>query len=135
MSSAAAVPVTIAAIPPVQITGVTMTKQKGAISAVTIQVTGPLNALIAANPAIFTIVAAGRDKKYGTRDDVVTRFKAATYSGNQITLTPAKRLILAKTSQLRVAGLRDNHNRAVANNSDGLFTATVSKSGRVNISA
>ena len=131
VSSTLAVPVTIAALPPVQITGVTMTKKKGAISAVTIQVTGPLNALSASNPAIFTIVAAGRDKKYGTRDDVVTRFKAAAYSSNQITLTPAKRLILAKTSQLRVAGLRDNHNRAVANNSDGLFTATVSKSGRV----
>jgi cyclophilin family peptidyl-prolyl cis-trans isomerase len=126
--------VNITAPPTVQIVKATTTKKKGAITAVILQINGPLNALIASNPAIFTIVTAGRDKKFGTRDDVVTRFKVASYSGNQITLTPAKRLVLAKTSQLRVLGLRDVYGRAISNNPGNLFIATVVKSGVISIS-
>jgi cyclophilin family peptidyl-prolyl cis-trans isomerase len=128
-SGSAVVPVSVAALPAVQVVAVTATKTKGAITAFTIQFNGSINPATAVNAGFFTLVAAGRDKKFGTRDDVITRFRSAIYDGSKITLVPAKRLVLSGTSQLRVVGVRDLFDRPLGNAPGGTFIATVLKSG------
>ena len=69
----------------------------------------------ATNPGDYRIVAAGRDRKFGTRDDIVVRVASARVdaSGKTVTLVPRKRLNPSTKYQIFVAGLTDSSGRAI----------------------
>lgn len=86
---------------------------------------GPLDKLTAETLANYTMVYAGRDGKFGTRDDVkinLTRSKLSYNPAiNVIILTPpGGRLALTGTARLTIANLKDNLGRPLDGNRDGL---------------
>ena len=103
---------------------------KKAITSFNILATGPLDPASVSNLANYSLVSAGKDKKFGTKDDVKTALKSLTYSAGQtgITLTLAKGLIPTGTLQFQISGLRDTHGRPVPT-----FLASVSKAGAVKV--
>ena len=80
-------------------------------------------------------MAAGKDKKFGTRDDIVTRLRSASpgANGRTIRLTTLKKLVPAGALQLRATGLKDSLGRLLDGDHDGnpggTFTATIGKVG------
>jgi uncharacterized repeat protein (TIGR01451 family) len=60
----------------------------------------------AANLANYRLVTAGRDKKFGTRDDVVVVLRSATYNAiaRTVTLLPRKKLTVSVPYRLTVDG-------------------------------
>ncbi|MBX6313982.1 MAG: DUF11 domain-containing protein, partial [Isosphaeraceae bacterium] len=60
----------------------------------------------AANLANYRLVAAGRDRRFGTRDDLVIGLRSASYdpAARAVTLSPNRRLSLFQTFQLTAIG-------------------------------
>ena len=83
---------------------------------------GPLDAASAQDVAAYRLVTAGRDKKFGTRDDKVIRLASATYnaSSHAVTLTPRAALPKGQMLQLRAFGsaLRDSSGRPIDGDRD-----------------
>lgn len=82
-----------------------------------------LNPASAQNPSNYTLTAAGRDRRFGTRDDVRVRIGSASYNAatNSVTLTPRGRFQANLAYQLRVvgSGLTDAAGRPLDGNRDG----------------
>jgi cyclophilin family peptidyl-prolyl cis-trans isomerase len=91
---------------------------------------GQVDATAAGNSSAFVILAPGRDKKFGTRDDVATLIASATYnpSSGTISLTLKKPLVPRGPLQLRVSGLRDVYARPVVIGSGGSIVVSLGKS-------
>ena len=72
----------------------------------------------------YRLGTAGKDKKFGTKDDVLTKFSKATYDSrlHTVTLTPRKSLVFTKPLQIRVnfGGLRDSSGRLIDGDDDGV---------------
>ena len=70
----------------------------------------------ASNARNFVILAPGRDRKFGTRDDVTTRFSSASYnpSTGTLSLSLTKPLAAKGPLQLRMSNLRDVFGRPIA---------------------
>ena len=86
---------------------------------------GPLDKLTAETLANYTMVYAGRDGKFGTRDDVKINLAKSKLSYNPatsvITLTPpGGRLLLTGTARLTIANLKDNLGRPFDGDHNGL---------------
>ncbi|WP_165229424.1 tandem-95 repeat protein [Aquisphaera insulae] len=86
----------------------------------------PLTASLATGLGAYRLVQAGRDKKFGTRDDVVVKLKSASIaaSGTQVVLTAKKKLQAGKPYQLTVvgtgaAGLNDLSGNLLDGDGDG----------------
>ena len=65
-----------------------------------------LNPARAVNLSNFRLVTAGRDKKFGTKDDKVIALRSATYNPttHKLTLLPRKKLAIATKYRLTVNG-------------------------------
>ncbi len=75
--------------------------------------------------ANYTLIGAGRDGRFGTRDDQAIRLRSASYSATnrQVTLNPASRLLLRSRYKLvlkgSAGGLADRSGRLLDGNGDG----------------
>src|SRR5262249_34155854 len=86
--------------------------------------TGDLLTSSAKNLSNYRLAAAGKDKKFGTKDDVVTKLKSAAYDSHTrtVTLIPAARkLPQSPALQLRIkaTGVVDAMGRPIDGNHDG----------------
>ena len=65
-----------------------------------------LDVASAVNLSNFRLVTAGRDKKFGTKDDKVIALRSATYNPitHKVTLVPRKKLAIATKYRLTVNG-------------------------------
>ncbi len=126
-SGAANVGVSVAPRPIVHIVHVTANKKRGVITSFTVVFDGQINTPPGISAGLFKVATAGRDRRFGTRDDVVSTFQSASYNGTTVTLLPtSKRLGLSGAAQLRVTGLTDLFGRVIANSPGGVFIASVS---------
>ena len=69
-------PVTV--VPPVSIVGRRFATKKKNVTGIVLTVSGDLDAARASSLSNYRLVTAGRDKKFGTRDDTVVRLRAQT---------------------------------------------------------
>ncbi|MFM7131325.1 MAG: Calx-beta domain-containing protein, partial [bacterium] len=94
-------------VPPApQIAAVKTTVAKGAMTAVNITFSQNLDPKSVSNLAAYTLVAAGRDKKFGTRDDTKYRITKVAYNAATRTLTITNASVrLTADLQLTVSGL------------------------------
>jgi PKD repeat protein len=74
--------------------------------------------------ATITLVQAGRDRRFGTRDDVKIALKAPAASGHTLGLLLKKAARLAKVARLTVTGLRAADGQFVDANGDGVPDAS-----------
>lgn len=92
--------------------------------AIVISLSDGLSPSTVPNLASYRLVAAGRDKRYGTKDDVVTILRSATYdpAARTITLRPRKKSALSTPAPLQLtiaSGVLDRLNRSLDGNRDG----------------
>ncbi len=133
MKGTATVPVVVTAVPVVRFISATFRRQKKAIIGFDLRLDGAIDAITAANVTNYSIVSAGRDRKFGTRDDIVTRLRAASpgADGRTIQLSTLKKLVLSRPMQLRANGLKDTFGRLLDGDRDGnpggIFAATIAK--------
>src|SRR5207237_6851563 len=107
-----------------------------------IQFGAGLDASAASNVGAYRLVTAGRDKKFGTKDDKVIRLASASYNDatHAVRLTPRTALPKAQTLQLRAlsSALRDTFGRPIDGDHDaqpgGDLVASVAR-GKVRIAA
>jgi hypothetical protein len=124
------------AVQSVQLQKVAAGKHKTSL-AIVVQFTGALNPAAAGNLAGYSLVSAGKDKTFGTKDDKPVPLASATYNpaANTVTLIPRKPLVLSPPLQLHLIAqtLTDMLGRPLDRNHDGQpggdFTATLGKQG------
>ena len=88
---------------------------------ITISFSAPLAANTAVSLAHFRVITAGKDGRYGTKDDVVAALKSVTYNAAKKTLTLTLKTSVSASSglQFRATGLTDIQGLAVDGNRDG----------------
>ena len=137
--TAAPVALTNINLPPVTVSGVQVVRvkvKKTRTQAIAVGFGRSINAGSATNLGNYRLIGAGRDRKFGTRDDVRLNLASASYNAatNTVTLSPNRKVSLTSGPvQLRVigAGLLDGNGRPVDGNRDGLvggdLLATINK--------
>ncbi len=90
-----------APIKPVSVKGI-MAGPK--LAGVTVVFNGPLSAATAQSLANYTVVSAGKDGKYGTKDDIKVALKSALFNGSTSTLTLKFKVAQATTSGVQLVG-------------------------------
>jgi RHS repeat-associated protein len=113
--------------PLVTLTGgrVTTLKVKGKkVTVLVLSFSGALDPGSATVLANYRLGTAGKDKKFGTKDDVLTMFATATYDAalHTVTLKPKGKLVFTKPLQIRVnfGGLRDAFGRLIDGDRNGV---------------
>lgn len=110
--------------PLVRVVSGVMTTKKGKISGLVLRFSDGLNGATASFVGNYTLRAAGKDKKYGTKDDKKYRLLTASYDGQArtVTLAPAKvtkgtvmQLVVNGTSP---SGVSDMTGRLIDGNRD-----------------
>lgn len=83
----------------------------------------PLDPAVATNPAAYRLVSAGRDRRFGTRDDVAVALRPPAYdpATGRVTLTPLRRLASNQPVRLTIAGgaIADGAGNALDGDADG----------------
>ncbi|MDX2035974.1 MAG: peptidylprolyl isomerase [Isosphaeraceae bacterium] len=125
--------VNVAPRPLVSIVSARTELKRGVVQAIVLELDGDVNFGSASNAASYVLATAGRDRRIGTRDDVLARFRTASVSGRTIRLTPLKRMTLSANQQLRITGVVDPFGRALGRSSNGVVTALVAKKGTITI--
>jgi hypothetical protein len=124
--------------PPVRITQVKLISRNGYVSGIVLVLTAPINPAAVPTLNLYRLATAGRDKKYGTKDEGVTALKSAVYAASTrtITLTPRTPFRVSTTAnRLTVNGskLLDQFRRPVDGNRDskpgGTITADLTSRG------
>ena len=91
-------------------------------TAIAIAFSGELDTAKAVKLAIYKIALAGKDKKFGTKDDVVTQIKSVTCDAATKTVRLVPKTALASTLQYQLivmASLTDKNRRPLDGNGDG----------------
>lgn len=90
---------------PLRVVGLGRVKKRGATRAITVSYDASGDPSRAGNLAAYRLRTAGRDKKFGTRDDKVIKLKTASYSaaGRAVTLTLKQPYSAADKLQLVVS--------------------------------
>ena len=117
------VAVAVAASPVTTVASASPFLQKRVAKGIDLAFSKALDSGTATNRATYRLVMAGKDRKFGTKDDVVVALKSATYdaSKNTVRLTTRKPLNLTGTGvRLTVSGLKDAQGRTIDGNRDGL---------------
>ncbi|QEH37901.1 CotH protein [Aquisphaera giovannonii] len=91
--------------PPVLV-AVSSTSSKKAVTGLALAFSEPIAGGTATNVDAYRLVQAGRDRKFGTKDDVVVRLRSATLdgSGTHVILAARKKLQANRKYQLQVSG-------------------------------
>ena len=119
------------------VAGVRVLLKRSVAKAIVLTFNNALNPSSTKAKANYRLAAAGRDRRFGTRDDVKVRFRSVAYNSaaRTVTMTPAGRLVLNKKFQLRLnaAGLIDLYGRPLDGNGDGRpggdFVALITRRG------
>lgn len=108
--------------PVVKIASSSVLKKRNAISSIRLVFSGDLDGATFGPFSDLGLVKPGRDRKIGTRDDVVSRFRASRYDAatRTLTLTPRGTLSAAGTFRLRLNGVADRMGRALDTDGDGI---------------
>jgi hypothetical protein len=108
---------------PTTVRGVQVILKRGVLKGIVLTFDGELRPPAAQVKANYRLAAAGRDRRFGTRDDVRIRLRSAVYNpaARSVTLIPAGRVILNRTLQLRLnaSGLVDAFGRPLDGDRDG----------------
>jgi len=111
--------------PAPKISGVTTTVSRGSMTAINITFSSDLDPNSIKNLASYTLAAAGRDAKFGTKDDIKYRITKVAYNvaTRKLTLTHAA-IKLTATLQLTISGtgttaLKDKINQAIDGDKNG----------------
>ena len=117
------VPAPPALIKPLSITAVRL--KTGQVTSINISFSDALDATSANRLSNFQIISsAGKDKKFGTKDDVLFKVASVKYNAatKTITIVPSGKLIVSATGlyTIRASGLTDSLGRAIDGNRDGL---------------
>jgi hypothetical protein len=102
---------------------------------IVLKVSGELDATTARNLANFRLASAGRDKKFGTKDDKLIKLRSANFDAtiSQITLIPRGRLNVSQPLQLTITGLADSLGRLFDGDRNGqpggTFVAVITRKG------
>jgi hypothetical protein len=114
--------------PPIVVASATLVRKRRRVKGIHVTFSGALGAASAQDGRNYTLVAAGRDRKFGTRDDKKIRIARAAYdaAARMVSLTPRGKLKPGQKYQLRVsssptAGIRDAIGRAIDGNGDALI--------------
>jgi glucose/arabinose dehydrogenase len=93
-------------VPPVIVSAVQTVVSHGSISSLILTFSAALNPATAQKSAGYWVVLAGRDHRFGTRDDQTVRIRKAVYQPgrNTVTLTPGARLSAKTSIELVVSG-------------------------------
>lgn len=96
----------------------------GQVQSITFAISSDLNAAQAANAANWQIISSpGRDKAYGTKDDVLVKVASVSYNAasKSVTIVPAKKFLVGATSLFKIRGmnLKDLSGRLIDGNRDG----------------
>lgn len=100
--------------PPVGVLAATPQAARRRLASVELRFTGPLDPVSAGLPGTYLLVGAGRDRRFGTRDDLRYRIKLAAYDSttNTVRLTPKRKISgRGRGLQVRATGLRDAQGR------------------------
>ena len=93
------------------------------MTGVVVQFTDTLNADLARKLGAYKVLLAGRDKKFGTKDDTSLALSQALYDASKrtVTLIPKKAFKMTVPKQLRIiaAQLKDLLGRNLDGNHDG----------------
>jgi hypothetical protein len=132
------------AVPPPDTTPPTVTgvlaalDKRKRLTSVQITFSEPMNGPLAGSLASYRIVSAGRDRRFGTKDDKPKRLRAAVYdpATRTVTIRPAGQLALGQPLRLVIndsAGVTDEAGNRLDGNRDGRpggdYAATLSKRG------
>jgi cyclophilin family peptidyl-prolyl cis-trans isomerase len=117
------VPAPPALVKPLSITAVRL--KSGQVTSINLTFSDALNATTASRLSNFQIISsAGRDKRFGTKDDVLFKVASVKYNASTrtITIVPSGRLIVSATGlfTIRAIGLTDSLGRAIDGNRDGV---------------
>lgn len=97
--------------------------KRGMLSSVTVSFDGAPNPTQRIDTSAIVLVRAGKDKKLGTKDDLVTRFRAVKIDRARVAvvLTPPGRVSLKQGYALRVDGsrIKDLQGRGIDADKDG----------------
>ena len=96
--------------PPVTVVAGRFAMKKKNVTGIVLTVSGSLDSVRASSLSNYRLVTAGRDKKFGTRDDQVVRLRGAVYNMGSETITLSARggkLSLAKPLRLTLKGSAD----------------------------
>lgn len=117
------VPAPPALVKPLSITAVRL--KSGQVTSINLTFSDTLNATTVSRLSNFQIISsAGRDKRFGTKDDVLLKVASVKYNvaTRTITIVPSGRLIVSATGlfTIRAIGLTDSLGRAIDGNRDGV---------------
>jgi hypothetical protein len=129
-------PRAVTALPPlVTLKAIELPRKKGATTGFVLALS---DSVMNAGSAKYRLTRPGRDKRFGTADDVAIALKRPVYDPTHrtITLKPRKRLVLTKLLvELTASGLLDSTGTAVDGDRDGnpggTFVAFFNKRGMV----
>lgn len=136
MTSSRPFSVNVAANPPlVTVASAKLTKKKNAVAAIQLAFSGDVDPSSTGPFADIALLSAGKDRKFGTRDDVATRFRSTKYdpASRTMTLSPRTPLGPSGTFRIRLNGVADRLGRAIDSDGDGVaggsFVTIAAKSG------
>ncbi|MDX2035940.1 MAG: PKD domain-containing protein [Isosphaeraceae bacterium] len=128
--------VEVVPMPPVTISQAFLSRTRGRVVSTTLLFTGEVDPRSAGNVANYAFVRAGRDRRFGTADDVVVgRFRSARVIRDSVGLTPNGRLALDTSIRLRVSNLLDTRGRALGGTTDGRIFGRITRGGLIDFSA
>ena len=104
---------------------------------ITLSFDGVLNSSTVKKLSNYRLYSAGRDRKFGTKDDVVTALKSATFDSKKklLTIRTKTALNLSQPLQLKIknGGLKDSFGRSIDGDRNGTvggeLLATVTRGG------
>ena len=108
--------------PIVKVLSAFLLKKKRQIKTIRLNFSGDVNASALGPFSDVALVSAGKDRKIGTRDDVIVRFRSTSYDAatRTLSLVPKKKLAAKGVYRLRANGLADTSGRAVDLDGDGV---------------
>ncbi len=112
-----------ATVPPTGLATTQATGRKKGTTALELGFTGDLDLATATDPGRYRLISAGKDGKFGTRDDRTVVVKSVTYDGlgKLVRILPRKPLKITRPGlRLSVTGLKDSRGRLVDGNGDGV---------------
>jgi hypothetical protein len=120
---------------PATVQGVRVVLKRGVVKSFVLSFSDAPNPAAARAKLSYRLAWAGRDRRFGTRDDVKLPIRSVVYDAANwsVSLIPRDRIVLNKTIQLRVCASRliDVYGRPLDGNRDGQpggdFVALISK--------
>jgi ELWxxDGT repeat protein len=102
--------------PPSLLVGGVLVRVGRNLSGIQLRFSGPLEPAVARALGNYRLVAAGRDRRLGTRDDVVQRLRQAVYNpaNNTVTLTAARAFSRTTLYRLTIGNLLDVFGRPIS---------------------